>query len=89
VEKTDPNSPFYPYVWIDPERVSGAPCFRDTRVPVQILFDHVGQKGGLEEFLENFPPVTLEQAEKVLELSGAVMDHYLRGFAVQGWRERI
>ena len=86
METTDPNSPFYPYVWIDPERVSGTPCFRGTRVPVQILFDHAGTEGGLAEFLENFPPVTPEQAKNVLELSGTVMDLYLRGFAVRGWR---
>jgi uncharacterized protein (DUF433 family) len=27
-------------VWVDPERMSGAPCFRGTRVPIQTLIDH-------------------------------------------------
>ena len=26
-------------VWIDSGRMSGAPCFRSTRLPVQQLFD--------------------------------------------------
>ena len=26
-------------VWVDPARMSGAPCFRGTRLPVQQLFD--------------------------------------------------
>jgi uncharacterized protein (DUF433 family) len=28
-------------VWIDPDRMSGAPCFAGTRVPVQMLLDHL------------------------------------------------
>jgi hypothetical protein len=28
-----------PVIWIDPERMSGAPCFIHTRVPVQALWD--------------------------------------------------
>ena len=25
-------------IWVDPERLSGAPCFNGTRVPVDSLF---------------------------------------------------
>ena len=56
-------------IWIDPERVSGAPCFLNTRVPIQNLFDYLEGGEPLEEFLEGFPPVTREQAVKVLELA--------------------
>ena len=56
-------------IWIDPERVSGAPCFINTRVPIQNLFDYLEAGHPLGDFLEGFPPVTLEQAEKVLELA--------------------
>ncbi len=28
-------------VWVDPERMSGAPCFYGTRVPVKNLFDYL------------------------------------------------
>lgn len=56
-------------IWIDPERVSGAPCFINTRVPIQILFDYLEGGHTLEDFLEGFPPVTKEQAVKVLELA--------------------
>ena len=57
-------------IWIHPERVSGAPCFINTRVPIKNLFDYLAGGETLEEFLEGFPPVTREQAEKVLELAG-------------------
>lgn len=56
-------------IWIDPERVSGAPCFLNTRVPIQNLFDYLEGGEPLDEFLEGFPPVTREQAVKVLELA--------------------
>lgn len=56
-------------IWIHPERVSGAPCFINTRVPIQNLFDYIEGGEPLAEFLEGFPPVTREQAIKVLELA--------------------
>lgn len=56
-------------IWIHPERVSGAPCFYGTRVPIQNLFDYLAGGEPLDEFLEGFPPITREQAIKVLELA--------------------
>jgi uncharacterized protein (DUF433 family) len=56
-------------IWINPDRVSGAPCFINTRVPIQNLFDHLEGGEPLDDFLEGFPPVTREQAIKVLELA--------------------
>jgi uncharacterized protein (DUF433 family) len=56
-------------IWIHPERVSGAPCFINTRVPIQNLFDYIEGGEPLDEFLEGFPPITREQAVKVLELA--------------------
>ena len=56
-------------IWIHPDRVSGAPCFYGTRVPIQNLFDYLAGGEPLEEFLEGFPPITREQAVKVLELA--------------------
>ena len=56
-------------VWVDPERMSGAPCFRGTRVPVEILVEHMEGNATLEEFLDGFPSVTREQAIQFIELS--------------------
>lgn len=69
METTDPKSPWYPYMWTDPERMSGAPCFRNSRVPVQTLFDYLEDNHTLDEFLDHFPPVTREQAEAVIQLA--------------------
>ena len=56
-------------IWIHPDRVSGAPCFAKTRVPVQNLFDYLENGASLEEFLIGFPPIGRDQAIKVLELA--------------------
>ena len=41
-------------VWVDPARMSGVPCFRGTRLPVQQLFDWLSDGVPLEEFLRDF-----------------------------------
>lgn len=56
-------------VWVDPDRLSGEPCFKGTRVPIQALIDHFEDNGTLDEFLAGFPSVTREQAIKFIELA--------------------
>ena len=56
-------------VWADPGRMSGTPCFRGTRVPVETLIDHIEGNATLEEFLTGFPSVTREQAIQFIELA--------------------
>ena len=55
------------YISRDPETMSGALCFKGTRVPVQNLFDYLEGSCSLEEFLEDFPSVSREAAVAVLE----------------------
>lgn len=54
---------------IDPEKMSGAPVFRGTRVPIQHLFDYLESGDSLDRFLDHFPTVSRSQAVAVLELS--------------------
>lgn len=56
-------------VWTDPERMSGAPCFYGTRVPVKHLFDYLEGGQSLETFLEDFEGVSREQADALLRLA--------------------
>jgi uncharacterized protein (DUF433 family) len=53
----------------DPDIVSGAPVFRGTRVPIDALINNIEAGLTLDEFLDNFPTVTREQALQVLEFS--------------------
>ena len=59
----------YRAINIDPETMGGTPVFTGTRVPIQTLFDYFETGETLEEFLENFPTVTKEQAIEVLEMA--------------------
>ena len=52
---------------IDPEIMSGAPCFAGTRVPIQNLIDYLEGGDSIEDFLEGFPTVSREQVVAFLE----------------------
>jgi len=56
-------------VWVSPGRMSGTPCFKGTRVPIQALIDHIEGNSTLEDFLEGFPSVTRAQAIQFIELA--------------------
>jgi uncharacterized protein (DUF433 family) len=51
----------------DPEVMSGALCFKGTRVPVKNLFDYLEGSSTLEDFLEDFPSISRATAIFVLE----------------------
>jgi uncharacterized protein (DUF433 family) len=53
-------------IWVDQERMSGAPCFKGTRVPVESLFTNLESGLSLDGYLECFPEVSREQAVAVL-----------------------
>ncbi len=55
-------------ITIDSGLMGGTPVFTGTRVPVQSLFDWL-ESETLDEFLDNFPSVSREQAIEVLHLA--------------------
>ena len=57
-------------VWVDPDRMSGAPCFRGSRLPVQQLFDWLADGVPLDDFVEEFR-IDRRAAEAVLRAAGA------------------
>ena len=63
------------FVWTDPERMGGTPCFRGTRVPVKTLFDYLHAGDPLEAFLDDFPGVKREQALAAIETAGSKLVH--------------
>jgi uncharacterized protein (DUF433 family) len=63
------NAKLNEVIWVSPKRVSGAPCFRDTRVPVQNLLDYLEGGATIDQFLCDFPSVTREQVVGFLELA--------------------
>lgn len=63
------DSPLAPYVSVNPGRMHGEPCFIDTRIPIQTLFDYLEAGDPLSEFLEGFPDITRDQAVAVIGLA--------------------
>lgn len=41
-------------IWVDPARMSGTPCFRDTRVPARQLIDWLLDGESFNDFIEDF-----------------------------------
>ncbi|QIL74783.1 DUF433 domain-containing protein [Hymenobacter sp. HDW8] len=60
-------------ITIDSDILGGQPVFKGTRVPVETLFDHLEAGVSLEEFLDDFPTVTKEQAITTLEIANKLM----------------
>jgi uncharacterized protein (DUF433 family) len=54
-------------VHTDPEILGGTPVFVGTRVPVDALIDFLEGGDTIEDFLENYPGVSREQAVAFLE----------------------
>jgi len=63
------SHPLFGLIWINRERMSGAPCFAGTRVPIRNLFDYVEDGYTLDEFLSDFEGVTKEQAVEIIRLA--------------------
>ena len=59
---------------VDREVMGGVPVFTGTRVPISAFLDNIGAGVSLDEFLENFPTVSREQAIQVLGHFRAQLD---------------
>jgi uncharacterized protein (DUF433 family) len=51
----------------DPDILGGTPVFVGTRVPFRNLIDYLERGHSLDEFLDEFPSVSREQAVAALE----------------------
>lgn len=60
-------------ITIDNDILSGQPVFKGTRVPVESLIDHLEAGVSLDEFLEDFPSVSKEQAVALLDVANKLL----------------
>ncbi|MCE2433010.1 MAG: DUF433 domain-containing protein [Candidatus Latescibacteria bacterium] len=58
----------------NPNVMSGALVFAGTRVPVEILIQHLTAGDSLNKFLDDFPTVSREQAVAYLKMTLEVAD---------------
>jgi uncharacterized protein (DUF433 family) len=64
-----------PVVTRSSEILQGTPVFSGTRVPVEALIDYLEAGDRLEDFLEDFPTVSRQQAVAALELAKEALVH--------------
>ena len=57
----------------NPDILGGTPVFSGTRVPVRILMEHLEAGDRLEDFLDDYPTVSREQAIELLERATAML----------------
>ena len=57
----------------DPDILGGTPVFAHTRVPVRILMEYLEAGDRLDDFLEDFPSVSRDQAVSVLEQARMIL----------------
>jgi len=67
------TAPAIPLINIDPEILGGVPVFMGTRVPIDTLPEWLAGGYTLEEFLDNFPTVSRQQAIRFIEESAALL----------------
>ena len=58
-------------IWVSPQRMSGTPCFRGTRVPVQSLIDFLEGGETVDDFIKRYPPISREQVLAVLDFANS------------------
>ena len=57
----------------DPEILGGTPVFVGTRVPIKNLIDYLAAGDSLDQFLDDFPSVSRQQAIAALELANDLL----------------
>jgi uncharacterized protein (DUF433 family) len=69
----EPSITSRPVVHSDPEILGGTSVFVGTRVPLRNLIDYLEGGHSLDEFLDDFPSVSRDQAIAALEAAHEVL----------------
>jgi len=72
------------YVHSHPQRLGGVPVFKGSRVPIKSLFDHLRAGDTIDRFLDDFPGITREQVDAVLQMAqdGLLKEHDIHAHPV-------
>lgn len=61
-------------ITVDPARMGGVPCIRDTRVTVSMVLGQLAAGRTTEELLEDYPYLEGEDVRAALEYAAAVVN---------------
>jgi len=67
---------------VNPEIQGGTPCFAGTRVPVRSLFDAIKRGRSVDYFLTQFPAVTKDQVDALLDQANQLLSPAGSGVAM-------
>ncbi len=56
------------YITVSPDILGGTPMFKNTRVPIKILFDYIKGGENINDFCDNDPTVKRSFVKKTLSL---------------------
>ena len=65
------------YITSDKNILSGTPVFTGSRVPFAYLMQYLERGSNIEQFVEDYPSVTIIQVMKALEEASSVIDEYV------------
>ncbi len=65
------------YITSDQNILSGTPVFTGSRVPFCYLMQYLERGSNIEQFVEDYPSVTIIQVMKALEEASSVIDEYV------------
>ncbi len=63
----------YALITVDPERMNGLPCIRDTRVTVSAVLGQLAAGRGTTEILQDYPYLTRADILASLEFAAAAV----------------
>jgi len=56
-------------VGINPNIFNGNPCFKNTRLPIEMLFGYLQSDHIVDDFIDSYPIVTSQQIREMLEVA--------------------
>lgn len=59
-------------ITIDPEICHGKPCIKGTRIPVFVILDLLAANLSVEEIIEAYPDLTVEDIKAAIEYAALI-----------------
>jgi uncharacterized protein (DUF433 family) len=69
MEIKDESKEIENHIICDSEIRGGAPVFKGTRIPFEILFDYLAEGSTIDDFIRNYPSISKEKVIDVLDLA--------------------
>jgi uncharacterized protein (DUF433 family) len=63
----------HPRISVKPEVMGGKPCIKGTRIPVDLILRYLGNGQSVEDILEAFPGLTLEDVHAAAAFAADVV----------------